>query len=410
MNPTLEILSQGEEIITGQTVDSNAAWLSQQAVDCGFTVTRHTAVGDQLSDLITLLQDISQRADCCLCTGGLGPTSDDLTAEAVGNAFNLPLEFDAIAYAQISHFFGLRNRVMPESNKKQAMLPQGAERIDNEWGTAPGFSLYAGQCWFVFLPGVPTEMMHLFQESILPTLSRRFLLQPRQLISFKTFGLGESDIQERINTIEIPRNVQLGFRAGTDDVQTKLLFPFDYPITAKTSLISRFTDVLGHHVFAIDGLEEVTGDLAFEVDKLMTSKKLTLALIETASHGLLATKCVGYDWLLSASYEQSIAQLGQNICTQDGLPNLITHAKTLAVSLQKTSGATCILIQLYSGDSESFHDKNKSIIAYNLLLIDDNFHQTSHSINGPIKRKQNQAALLTLDILRRYLQNKPINY
>ena len=155
MNPTLEIFSQGEEIVTGQTVDTNAAWLSQKAVACGFTVTRHTAVGDKLGDLIVLLQDIAQRADCCICTGGLGPTSDDLTAEAVASAFNLPLEFDEFAFEQINRFFAHRNRTMPESNRKQAMLPQGAVRIDNEWGTAPGFSLDFGRCWFVFLPGVP---------------------------------------------------------------------------------------------------------------------------------------------------------------------------------------------------------------------------------------------------------------
>lgn len=409
MNPTLEIFSQGEEIVTGQTVDTNAAWLSQQGVACGFTVTRHTAVGDKLADLIELLKTISQRADCCICTGGLGPTSDDLTAEAVAIAFNLPLKFDAIAYEQISHFFARRNRAMPESNRKQAMLPQGAERINNEWGTAPGFSLVAGRCWFVFLPGVPTEMMNLFQESILPKLSTRFLLQPGQLVSIKTFGLGESVIQERINAIEIPTEVELGFRAGTDEVQTKLLFPFAYPKTAMTALVNRLAEPLGDHVFAIDGLGETTGDLVFEINKLMTDRQVTLAITETASHGLLASKCIGYEWLLNASYEKSTARLGQSITTEDDINYLLTTAKAMASNLQKNSGANFILVQLYSGDAETFHDKNKSIIIYNVLLSKGNFYQTSHSINGPIKRKQNQAALLTLDLLRRYLQNKSIN-
>ena len=410
MNPTLEIFSQGEEIVTGQTVDTNAAWLSQQGVACGFNVTRHTAVGDKLADLIELLKTISQRADCCICTGGLGPTSDDLTAEAVAIAFNLPLEFDAIAYEQISHFFARRNRAMPESNRKQAMLPQGAERINNEWGTAPGFSLVAGGCWFVFLPGVPTEMMNLFQESILPKLSTRFFLQPGQLVSIKTFGLGESVIQERINSIEIPTEVELGFRAGTDEVQTKLLFPFAYPKVAMMALVNRLAEPLGDHVFAIDGLGETTGDLVFEINKLMTDRQVTLAIIETASHGLLASKCIGYEWLLNASYEKSTARLGESITIEDDINYLLTTAKAMASNLQKNSGADFILVQLYSGNAETFHDKNKSIIIYNVLLSKENFHQTSHSINGPIKRKQNQAALLTLDLLRRYLQNKSINY
>jgi Predicted nucleotide-utilizing enzyme related to molybdopterin-biosynthesis enzyme MoeA len=109
MNPTLEIFSQGEEVVTGQIVDTNAAWLSEQVVAMGFTVTRHTAVGDKLDDLIALLREISVRADCCICTGGLGPTSDDLTAEAVAKAFGLPLEFDAVAFEQIKRFYAQKS-------------------------------------------------------------------------------------------------------------------------------------------------------------------------------------------------------------------------------------------------------------------------------------------------------------
>lgn len=410
MNPTLEIFSQGEEIVTGQIVDTNAAWLSQQAVACGFTVTRHTTVGDNLDHLIVLLQDISQRADCCICTGGLGPTSDDLTAEAVAKAFNLPLEFDAIAFEQISRFFALRYRAMPESNRKQAMLPHSAERIDNEWGTAPGFSLHYGRCWFVFLPGVPMEMKHLFEAHIQPKLSARFLLQPAQLVSIKTIGLGESAIQERINSINIPEQVQLGFRAGADEVQTKLLFPFSYPKTVMTALVARLSEQLGDHVFAVDGLDEITGDLVFEIDKLMTGRKLTLAVVETISQGLLAAKCIDAEWLLSAVYKQSTARLGQNLIAGENTENLKTAAKTIAIDVQKTSGADFVLVQLAIGDNKTLHDKDKSIVVFDTLLIGDTFHQATHSIAGPIKRKQNQAALLALDLLRRYLQHKSMKY
>ncbi len=331
MNPTLEIFSQGEEIVTGQTVDTNAAWLAQEAIHCGFTVTRHTAVGDKLTDLINLLNDIAARADCCICTGGLGPTSDDLTAEAVASAFNRPLEFDDIAFEQIQEFFDRRNRPMPEVNKKQALLPQTAKRIDNTWGTAPGFALQHQRCWFVFLPGVPSEMTAMFTEHVKPDLQARFILQPAQLVSLKTLGLGESAIQERIKAINIPSEVQLGFRAGTDDVQTKLLFPFDYAKTDLDSLVTEFSQCLGDYVFAIDGLGEPTGDLAFEIDKLMKANKQSLAVIETASHGLLAAKCVGYDWLIQASYEKNISHSTQALSASE----LLNTAKDLALELQK---------------------------------------------------------------------------
>lgn len=408
MNPTLEIFSQGEEVVTGQTIDTNAAWLSTQAVEMGFTVTRHTAVGDKLADLIALLREIAPRADCCICTGGLGPTSDDLTAEAVALAFDLPLEFDAVAFEQIKRFFAHRNRMMPESNRKQAMFPKGAERIDNAWGTAPGFSLQIGRCWFAFVPGVPSEMRHLFLESIQPSLINRFLLQPGKLITIKTLGIGESSIQQHINKIEIPPQVQLGFRASPDDVHTKLLFPHDYPEAAMTGLAHKVIGELGDHVFATDGLGQTSGDLVFTINQLMTAGKHTLAVVETASQGLLAAKCVGLQWLLETRYEQSLARLAKKLAITLNTTDLASTAQCIASAIQKDSDADFVLVQLYAGDHLTFHDKEQAIILYNTLLTGEGFHHTSHSVAGPVERKQNQAALLALDLLRRYLQHKEL--
>jgi len=408
MNPTLEIFSQGEEVVTGQTVDTNAAWLSEQVVTMGFSVTRHTAVGDKLDDLIALLREISVRADCCICTGGLGPTVDDLTAEAVAKAFDLPLEFDIVAFEQIKRFFSLRNRIMPESNRKQAMFPKGAERIDNTWGTAPGFSLQAGRCWFSFVPGVPFEMRHLFLEIIQPKLASRFTLQPGKLITIKTLGIGESAIQERISAIDIPAQVQLGFRATADDVQTKLLFLHDYPEANMTALVAEVAGQLGDHVFAIDGLGQEDGDLVFTINQLMTAGKHTLAVVETASQGLLAAKCIGLQWLQEARYEQSLQRLGQKLGVTVNADDLNASAQAIAGEIHKTGAADFVLVQLCAGDSQTFHDKDQAIILYNVLLTGDGFHQTTHSVAGPIKRKQNQAALLALDLLRRYLQHKEL--
>ncbi len=408
MNPTLEIFSQGEEVVTGQTVDTNAAWLSEQVVTLGFTVTRHTAVGDKLDDLVTLLREISTRADCCICTGGLGPTSDDLTAEAVAKAFDLPLEFDAVAYEQIKRFFDIRNRAMPEANRKQALFPKGAERIDNAWGTAPGFSLQVGRCWFAFSPGVPTEMRHLFEESIGPTLANRFLLKPPRLVTIKTLGIGESDIQQRLNGNKIPAPVQLGFRASQDDVQTKLLFPQDYPETAMTTLVADIVNKLGDNVFAIDGLGVAGGDLIFTINQLMSAGNYTLAVVETASQGLLAAKCIGSEWLLESCYQHSLEKLGQKLAVTVNKDDLCATSKAVASAIQGSSAADFVLVQLYSGNNTLFHDKDQPIILYNGLLTKDGFFQNTHSVVGPIKRKQNQAALLALDLLRRYLQHKEL--
>lgn len=403
MNPTLEIFSQGEEIVTGQVVDTNAAWLSEQAVAMGFSITRHTAVGDKLDDLIQVLMDISNRADCCICTGGLGPTSDDLTAEAVAKAFGLPLVFDGVAFAQIQQFFNSRNRQMPECNRKQAMLPRGSIRLANQTGTAPGFAMQHGRCWFAFVPGVPSEMRHLFLEHIQPMLKGRFVLRPSKLITVKTVGIGESDLQERINKIEIPSQVQIGFRAELGEVQTKLLFPGDYPQAQRENLAQLIAATIGDAVFAIEGLGYHSGDLVSVVDQLMTAKGYTLAIVETVSQGLLAAKMVGVSWLLSAVYEQSVARLRQRL----EVNNPDDHI-AIAKAVQKNTGADIALIQLTARDYYINPNNDKSVSVTSTLLVNSECNRTVRTITGDIKRKQHQAALLSLDLLRRHLQGKEI--
>lgn len=255
MNPSAEIFSQGEEVVIGQVADTNAAWLSQQLISLGFTLTRHTVVGDNLPDLIAVLTEIAARADCCICTGGLGPTSDDLTAVAVSQAFNLPLLFDELAFTQIQAYFRRKNRIMPELNRKQALLPQASTRIDNTVGTAPGFCLQHQNCWFVFLPGVPFEMQHLFTETVAADLKKRFTLAPLQRITIKTSGIGESELQEKINQLTLPEAVQLGFRACVTEVHTKLVFPADYPMTDIAALVAKIVEKFADKVFAVEGLE-----------------------------------------------------------------------------------------------------------------------------------------------------------
>jgi len=409
MNPTLEIFSQGEEIVTGQVVDTNAAWLSQQAVDMGFTVTRHTAVGDKLNDLADVLLDISMRADCCLCTGGLGPTSDDLTAEAVATAFAIPLVFDEVAYTQIAQFFRNRNRDMPECNRKQAMLPQGSIRLDNRTGTAPGFALKHGRCWFAFVPGVPSEMRQMFLDHVQPLLTSRFSLRPDQLISIKTIGIGESDLQERINMIGIPSQVRLGFRAELGEVQVKLLFPGNYPDAEREVLTNRIATTIGDAVYAIEDPRHQSSDLVSVVDQLMTTGGHNLAILETISHGLLAAKLVGTTWLLSALFEQSIENLTHRLQVDYHPEDLLATAKTIAIALQKNSGADMALIQLASSGGIDDSNQKKGTTIINLLGVNNKFTHTVRTLAGDIKRKQQQSALLSLDLLRRQLQTNPIS-
>ncbi len=393
-NPRAEIFSQGEEVITGQVADTNAAWLSEQLVNMGFNIARHTAVGDNLPDLEELLKEISLRADICICTGGLGPTIDDLTAEAVAIAFDRPLQLDSTALTQIESYFFSRQKKMADINRKQAFFPKGRVRIDNAWGTAPGFAVLQQRCWFVFLPGVPTEMRNMFRQHISKQLQQRFVLQADQLFVIKSMGIGESDLQQKINDFTLPENVQLSFRATAEEVQTKLLFPAN---AKNTDCVSQLINFIGDAVFTCDKPVKPAISFIQLIDRLMTDKKWTLAVQETATQGLISAKCIAYDWLISASYQQFEQAINKDY---------IKIAMDIAYKLKHKNKTDLALVQLYQGDKSQFLDKKQSIVIYNVLLTPKGIVQNSHILAGPVKRKQNQAALRALDLLRRFLQNK----
>lgn len=404
MKPVAEIFSQGEEVVRGQIADLNAAWLSERLTGLGFAVKRHNAVGDSLDDLVALIREISQRADCCICTGGLGPTCDDMTTEAVGIAATLDLRFDADAFEEILHYFSRRDRIMPEINRKQAMLPETAVRIDNPIGTAPGFALKIERCRFVFLPGVPSEMKIMFDATVGPQLQQQFKLRPDCLVTLRTLGIGESAIQQCLASLPLPDSVQLGFRASVDEVQTKLLFPAGFDEREKQVIVGYARALIGDYVFAVDGLEGRQGDLLAVVDRLMREHGRTLAVFETASQGLLAAKCLGRAWLKSAEIcldiEKGLQDARLSSADWEGA------SQALAGQLSARCQVDLALVQLYLPESDDQADPVFPIVLYNALHTPNGTVASQIRIVGTAKRKQNQAALLALDLLRRYLQNQ----
>ncbi|MGR9100130.1 MAG: competence/damage-inducible protein A [Gammaproteobacteria bacterium] len=405
MTVSAEIFSQGEEIVNGQTVDTNAAWLSTRLVEMGFTVNRHTAVGDRLDELVGLLREIAGRADSCVCTGGLGPTVDDLTAEAVSKAFDLPLEFDEAAYRLIGDFFSLRGRPMPEANRKQAMIPKGAVRLDNEWGTAPGFALKSGRCRFFFVPGVPYEMKQMFASRVKPLLDESFRLRPLTRVTIKTVGIGESDIQQRMNSLTLPPGVRLGFRAGVNEVQTKLLFPAGFAAGEIAAVSTRVAEIIGDNVFMIEGLSGRTGDLVSVVGEGLKFRRKTLALLETLSQGSMASRSMGEPWLLESFFASSEGRAFRRLGLALASESLPEKAAKAARALREQSGADIALAQLFEGSAEDVADEKRTVSLCCALASDGELAHRDFLIGGPAKRKQNQAALLSFDFIRRYLQD-----
>jgi len=399
-----EIFSQGDEVVTGEIADTNAAWLSRELTVLGFDVARHTAVGDRLDALVDLLREIAGRADLCICTGGLGPTCDDLTAEAVSRAFGLPLELDEDALAQVEAYFMRFGRAMPEVNKKQSLLPYGSERLDNLWGTAPGFALQAGRCRFVFMPGVPGEMKAMFRRWIEPDLHRRFRLFPPRLVVLDTVGLGESSLQERLDRIALPPEVKLGFRAGGPENRVKLLFPANFPEAELNDIVKRAADAIGDAVFSIGGLDEAESDLASVVGRELAARRSTLYAVETLSGGKLANRCAGEPWFCGAVVIPDSADLCRYFGIQPS--DDLAQAAPRIIPRLRMQGADHVLAQIARYDRERLHDEAGTVDVRFILAAPDGVWQQTQSIGGNIKRKQSTAAALSFDLLRRYFLKK----
>lgn len=394
--PVMAIFSQGEEVVTGQIVDSNAAWLAQEAVALGFEIGRHVSVGDKLAYLVGVINEISQQADCCLCTGGLGPTTDDLTAEAVALAFGLPLEFDPIAFEQIQGYFRQRNRPMADCNRKQAMLPRGARRLDNSNGTAPGFAVQGARCLFVFMPGVPREMKAMFLDAVRPLLQARFDLAPAKLVTLRTLGIGESDLQERLKALALPSEVQLGYRAEPGEVQVKLLFPPDFSGQEQGLLTDAVKDCIGDPVYWVEESGGANSKNLVEVlDKFMLEKAYSLHLVESLSHGLVCAKLSGVSWLASSTVVFD--------------PGTLTCADHEAVSSDAEQGrAVVILKQHIDIPVCQALSAQQPVTVQTTVSSREGRSTRTTTLAGDCTRRQHQAATQMLDVLRRYLQGLDI--
>src|SRR6186713_764960 len=169
-----ELLTIGDEILYGQIVDTNSQWMSVELNNIGINVIRKTTVGDQEDEILTAFSEAEPRADIVLITGGLGPTSDDLTKPCLARYFNCPLKIHEEALAEVTAFFKSRGRELTEVNRQQAALPVCCEKITNAVGTAPGMWFHQRGKVFVSMPGVPHEMKRMMTDIVVPKLKDTF--------------------------------------------------------------------------------------------------------------------------------------------------------------------------------------------------------------------------------------------
>jgi len=284
-----EVISTGDEVLTGAVVDTNAAYLAEQLTEAGVGVVRHTVVGDRQDTLSELFRSAGKGADIVVVTGGLGPTQDDLTASAAAEAAGVPLVLDAAAMAGIERYFRSRNRHMSETNRKQAMFPEGARVIENPVGTAPGFTMTIGKAVFFFMPGVPHEMRRMMADQVLPSVRKLQGGEGGQNLTriISTFGFGESDAAQRLAEFvgRFP-DLRLGFQVKYPGILIKIYGGDGAPEAVSRRIeagVAWICTKLGQRVVSVDGspLERVVGEL-------LKKRGETLAVAESCTGGLIS--------------------------------------------------------------------------------------------------------------------------
>lgn len=280
----------------GSVLNTHQQWLCRKLADLGYVVDRQVAVPDTGSAIQQAVREALSRADLIITTGGLGPTSDDLTRQRIAELLGRTLKEDSAVLAQIERFFSVRNRPMPERTKVQALVPDGAIVLPNAHGTAPGLAIEVlpsllrrsdRPAILILLPGPPRELHPMFLDQVVPLLRARLPLETPFLCRVvRTAGLGESMVEERIGGPLQPlleRGLELGYCAKFGEVDVRLAARGADAEAAVLEAERIVRPLLGRHVFGMDD-----DDLEGVVIRLLTERRMTVAIAESCTGGFIS--------------------------------------------------------------------------------------------------------------------------
>lgn len=380
----VEMLSTGDEVLHGQIVDTNAAWLADFFFNQGLPLTSRNTVGDNLDALVAILRERSEQADVLIVNGGLGPTSDDLSALAAATAKGEGLILHPEWLETMTRFFAERGRPMAESNRKQAEIPASAEMINNPVGTACGFAIQLNRCLMFFTPGVPSEFKVMVEQEILPRLRQRFTLpDPPVCLRLTTFGRSESELAQSLNPLTLPPGVVMGYRSSMPIIELKLTGPANQR-DAMLALWPEVRKVAGDSL-----IFEGTEGLPAQIARCLQERQLSLTLSEQFTSGLLALQLSRAGAPLLASevvpaQEETLAQAARWAAERR-----INHFAGLALAV--------------SGQ-ENDHLNVALATPDGTFALRVKFSATRHSLAV----RQEVCAMMALNMLRRWLNGQPL--
>ncbi|MCO6429426.1 MAG: competence/damage-inducible protein A [Deltaproteobacteria bacterium] len=409
---SISILSIGSELLDGRVADTNCNFLCTELSNRGLVVKGTQSCGDDIDDIVSALEFLSERSTTVIISGGLGPTTDDLTREAVAKFCGKALSQDNAALEMIKAAFKRRKREFPASNEKQSFFPDGAAIINNPVGTAPGFVIEHKKVHIFSLPGVPSELRAMFAESVLPAICER--AKGSRIIrtaAIKLFGVPESAAGIRIVEVNLPSNVSVSYRAAFPEIH----------ILLKCSDESLDLAYWKEKCVAAVGSENVFSrslDESFEssINKLLISKNLTVTTAESCTGGMAAqmlTASPGASAYFLASFVTYSNQAKKNLLGVDEV--LLTSkgavsgetARAMAAGCRKAAGADIALsITGIAGPDGGTLEKPVGLFYVGLSSAeaDRSFCYFMPSVRKAIRR---YASYMALDILRRYLLDLP---
>jgi nicotinamide-nucleotide amidase len=407
-----EVIAIGSELLLGQIVDTNSSWIAQRLAENGIELVRTTTVEDDLSRIKEVIQEALIRSPIVITTGGIGPTEDDLTREAVAQVTQRQLIFQPHLMEQIESLFKRMGFRMPENNRKQAYIPDGAFPIENPKGTAPGFIVESSDWSIISLPGVPSEMEYLMGKEVIPYLQKRFDIK-HQVIRYKVLracGLGESAIDFQIKDLMRGRNPSVGTLASAGDVRIRIKAKADNPEEASSLIQEMEREIrnrLGIVIYGVDQ-ETLQGNIVKELEKLA----LILSVVETFSGGIITQKLAstgspffvqGRVLLFEGSQRQFLNLSKEEFDSFDNDPKSLTD--TFARKAREEF-RTDLGLAMFGKILEEQVKGVYRIETYYSLSTPTGIENQTYPLGGESLMVRERASIIALDLLRKYLLKK----
>jgi len=405
-----ETIAIGSELLLGQIVDTNSSYIARRLAEIGIELVRISAIGDERERIKEALREALSRSQVIITTGGIGPTEDDLTREAVAEVFERPLVFQPKLMDQIEGLFKKRGFRMTENNRKQAFIPEGALPIENPKGTAPGFIMEHSNGSVITLPGVPSELEYLMENVVLPYLRSRFQLN-QEVIQYKVLracGLGESAIGLQIRDLmKESKNPTVGTLASIGDIKIRITAKAESSEKATALIEQMEREIRSRLGILIYGVGDET--LAQVVAKNLERLELTLSIVETLTGGNISQKMA-----TTGTYAFLHGLILPSLASQKKFLNLSGDELNFALNepvrvterlaqIGRDRFKTDITLATFGRVVEELNKGEFRMETFYVLNDRDHFEHLQHPLGGELWMIRERASIMALDMLRKYL-------